>query len=479
MYQLKRRRSRTLALKPLLGLLIMALALPAGALRSWGAEGDYRASGAADAPMLAVVALSSQRVSIYSARGRILEAPVSTGRSGYDTPAGIYSVLEKHRDHYSNLYDDAAMPFMQRLTWSGIALHAGALPGYPASHGCIRMPNDFAGQLFEATKVGMRVVVVRDDMSPVEFTHPVLFKPTLPGRRSLAAVKAAAAEAAAKKAQDLKRVASRASREAEDYEERLIVAQERKGLAEAQIEEAERLIKLEGGSLAQQLKEVISKAQSRITRAQAQIDAVYAEGKAKIDAAAAARAEAKAALAASVEAQNEVKALEVEPVSVFISRKTQRLYVRKAFEPVFESDVTIGSPGAPIGTTIFTALAYTGDDSGLRWSALAMYAYGGGHGRGAAGLGQTSAEVAKAALDRISIPQDALERINELISPASSVIISDEGLSRETGKNTDFVVLMSGEPQGGIRRRPRNPYMAEGYDGPYRSGGGSGFFSWW
>ena len=480
MYQVKRRRLGALMLKPMLGLLVATtLAAPAVAQRGLDAgSGDYRPSRTADVPLMAVVALSSQRVSVYSARGKILEASVSSGRSGYDTPAGIYSIIEKHRDHYSNLYDDAAMPFMQRLTWSGIALHSGALPGYPASHGCIRMPHDFAGQLFDASRMGMRVVVVRDDMSPVEIAHPALFKPAAPARQSMAAVKAAAAEAAAKKAQDARRAANRASREAEDYEERLIVAKEVKATAEAQIGEAEQLIKMEGASLAQKLRGIMAKARDQLARAQAELDAVYAQGKAQIDAAVAARKEAKAALAASIEAQNEAKALEGEPVSVFISRKTQRLYVRKAFEPLFESEVTISNPNAPIGTTLFTALGYTGDDSGLRWSALAMYAKGSGGGRNS-GPARTSAEAAKAALDRIVIPQEALDRINELISPASSLIVSDEPMSRETAKGTDFVVLMSGEPQGGIRRRPRNPYMAGGYDGPYSAGGNPGFFSWW
>jgi L,D-transpeptidase catalytic domain len=423
------------------------------------------------------VALSSQRVSVYSARGKMLEAPVSTGKGGYETPAGIYSVIEKHRDHYSNLYDDAAMPFMQRLTWSGIALHSGALPGYPASHGCIRMPHDFAGQLFDASRMGMRVVVVRDDMSPVEFSHPALFKPTQPARQSMLAVKAAAAEAAAKKALDAKRAANRASREAEDYEERLIIAREEKGTAEAQINEAEQLIKMEGASLAQKLKSILTKARAQLGRAQTEIDAIFAQGKAKIDAAATARKDAKAALAASIDAQNEAKALEGEPVSVFISRKTQRLYVRKAFEPLFESEVTIANPSAPIGTTIFTVLGYVSDGSGLRWSALAMYPAGrGGRGPGPAA---TSVEAAKAALERVTIPTDALDRINELISPASSLIISDEPMSRETAKGTDFIVLMSGEPQGGIRRRPRNPDLARGYDGPYSGGGNPNPFSWW
>jgi hypothetical protein len=171
-------------------------------------------------------------------------------------------------------------------------------------------------------------------------------------------------------------------------------------------------------------------------------------------------------------------------VSVFISRKTQRLHVRQAFEPLFESAVTIRDPGAPIGTTIFTALNYTGKDAeDLRWSALSMYANAGspasGSPRNRGGEPRTSADAAKAALERIAMPQDAIDRINELISPGSSLIISDETMSRETGKGTDFIVLMSGEPQGGIRRRPRNPSIARGYDEPLPPGGNPNPFPWW
>ena len=105
----------------------------------------------AGAPVMAVVSLSRQRVTVYDADGWIMRAPVSSGRTGYETPAGIYSILQRKVEHFSNLYDDAEMPFMQRLTWSGIALHAGALPGYPASHGCVRMPHGFAERLFDVT----------------------------------------------------------------------------------------------------------------------------------------------------------------------------------------------------------------------------------------------------------------------------------------------------------------------------------------
>ena len=130
-------------------------------------------------PLLAIVSLRNQRVTIYDADGPILRAPVSSGKPGYDTPAGIYSVIQKEAEHYSNLYDDASMPFMQRITWSGIALHAGALPGYAASHGCVRMPHGFAERLFALTKLGMRVVISRNDIAPSQISHSNLFQPIL------------------------------------------------------------------------------------------------------------------------------------------------------------------------------------------------------------------------------------------------------------------------------------------------------------
>lgn len=513
MYQLKRRRLGALGLTGMVGLMVVSLAGPASAQRS--AETgrvDLGSSRTAGAPLIAVVSLNSQRVTVYSARGKMLEAPVSSGKPGYETPAGIYSILQKRRDHYSNLYNDAEMPFMQRLTWSGIALHAGDLPGYPASHGCIRMPYDFAGQLFELSKKGMRVVVVRNDVSPVDFAHPALFKPgpiqlpqgedrapanvhlssaqggaqletaavvPPPTRRSIAAAKEAAAEAAAKKADDVRRAAVRIERDATVFEDALQSAESAKRRAAARIEEADLLV-ASSAAFAQELKDIKSKAQERLVAAQAQIDSIYAEGKAKIDAARAAREAVKAAEAAKVAARTEAVLAVGHPVSVFISRKTQRLYVRRAFQPLFESAVTIRKPNASIGTTIFTAVNWTSDDAELRWTALSMYPQrGAGISRRRGGPGQTSPDAAKAALERISIPQDALDRINELISPGSSLIISDEAMSKETGDATDFVVLMGGEPQGGVARRRLRSYVAQEDDGPFSPGGVFNPFSLW
>jgi hypothetical protein len=501
--------------RPYLGLVAIASVLGiavAGLDRPAAAQAESRISGA---PVMAVVSLGRQKVTIYDARGKMLEAPVSTGQSGYETPAGLYTVIERNRQHYSNLYENAPMPFMQRITWSGIALHAGALPGYPASHGCIRLPYGFAERLYELSKRGMRVAVVRGDMAPVDFAHPALFKLAAPrtsleqgdarienaafapdaARRSGAVAKAAAAEAAAERARVAKAALSQARRDAGEYLDRLEAAEDAKRMAEGMIGEADEYLEMGvSPKEAERLKAAKSKAQDRLAAAQVEIDAVYAQARPKIDAVVAARVEAKAAREASEAAESEAKLAALPPVSVFISRKTQRLYVRQSFEPLFESGVTIRNPDAPIGTTLFTAIGYAGKGAGeLRWSALAMYPNmhpdvahprtGGGRPPRFDEPATTDAAAARAALERIAIPRDALDRINELVAPGSSLIISDEAMSRETSKGTDFVVVMSGEPQGAISRRRLRPDVFSDYSP--RSGPGTGMgmgfgpFSWW
>src|ERR1700751_4999973 len=125
-------------------------------------------------PIMAIVSIKSQQVTIYDADGWILRAPVSTGITGRETPSGVFSIVEKDKDHHSNLYDDASMPNMQRLTWSGIAMHGGPLPGHAASHGCVRLPYDFAEMLFDKTPMGMRVIISPEEAEPVAFSDPAL-----------------------------------------------------------------------------------------------------------------------------------------------------------------------------------------------------------------------------------------------------------------------------------------------------------------
>ena len=128
-------------------------------------------------PMVMIVSLPEQLAYVYRNGVIIGASTVSTGKKGHETPTGVFTILQKNQDHYSNLYNNAPMPYMQRLTWSGVALHAGRLPGYPASHGCVRMPYEFAQKLYGETKTGLTVVVSDKEQFPGTVVHPGLVAP--------------------------------------------------------------------------------------------------------------------------------------------------------------------------------------------------------------------------------------------------------------------------------------------------------------
>jgi hypothetical protein len=405
-------------------------------------------------PIMAIVSIKTQQVTFYDADGWILRAPVSTGTTGRETPAGIFAVIEKDKDHHSTLYDDAWMPNMQRITWNGIALHGGPLPGYAASHGCIRMPFGFAETLFDKTRIGMRVIISPNDAAPVDFSHPALF---VPNAEAIAAAPARAetlareAAEAASTVDEAKKAAATAARETSTLTASLRKLQSLKTRADAALAFADKtLVAAKTDQAKARAEELKQKAAPKATEAATQLDTARADAKSKLEAAAAAKDAAKAAVTRKTDtakAASEAK-LALEPVSVYISRATQKLYVRRntrkawadggeVFDATIEVPVTIRNPDRPIGTHVFTAMARS--DTGLRWSVVTI----------------DSGDDAKDALDRIAIPQNVLDRIAPTALPRSSIIISDEPLSSETNYRTEFVAVLSNQPQGGfVTRRP-------------------------
>jgi lipoprotein-anchoring transpeptidase ErfK/SrfK len=483
----------------------------------------FRRSGG---PLLAVVALDAQRVTVYDHNGRMLQqSPVSTGSTGYETPAGIFSVVQKKADHNSNLYEEGNMPFMQRITWTGIALHAGVLPGRPASHGCVRMPMDFAQRLFDLTDVGMRVIIVRNDIALANFDHPQLFKSSAdrndpPARtsnmsprpaganspdqlqtlKSVAASKAAEAEAAGRKAAEARRVATRKSADAASATKALKAADASQARADAQLKDAEKAVEATATAATPGTPEAIKKAETakekaaaRLAETATRLGAAKSQAQDRNDAATAAENEAKAAEDARDAAQDAASEARRKtlPISVFVSRKTQRFYVRQGYVPMFEGPITIRDPDKSIGSYVFTAFGNA--DGRVHWGVVSMYADGNSKaaaepaaarryqpkGESHRGIEAAAADVAgaKAALDRIAIPHEALRRISDVVLAGSSLIVSDEGLSTETGKDTDFVIVMSGEPQGALKVRQREqPRPADPWGSPYGGNGKSSPF---
>jgi len=149
--------------------------LPPGALKP--GEFIWAPEAVPSGPLVMVISLDEQRAYVYRNGLRIGVSTISTGKKGKETPTGVFTILQKQKVHRSTLYDDAPMPFMQRLTWDGVALHAGNLPGYPASHGCVRLPYEFARRLYDVTNYGMTVVVASESTEHAQFAHPGFSSP--------------------------------------------------------------------------------------------------------------------------------------------------------------------------------------------------------------------------------------------------------------------------------------------------------------
>lgn len=453
-------------------------------------------------PLYAVVSIADQHITFYDANGLWERSTISTGVAGHPTPLGIFTILEKERWHRSNIYSGAPMPYMQRLTWTGVALHEGVVTGRPASHGCVRLPGTFARRLFGATAVGQRVVVTEQDITPKDIVNahlpvPQMVPPPRGSEDKIAGVQTGSAVEAV--ALD-KSVAPEQNQPSD--ERRLNPLQFARALKTASVANAKAAVLAKKTALTlvaaktdevRQATKAQSEAEDALKKARLEVDAATAaltkaegdeavksaterkslaetnlteaEDKAR-DAAEAKKAKDEALTAAQdavKKAEDEAKAAaasakdavtRAEPLSIFISRKTKHLYVRQANEKLFDMPIEIRDPERPLGTHLFIATKPGGDGSSLQWVGLTTNAAAEIHqhrhssrkGHKIEAIEEMTSskpfpETASAALDRIEIPEDARQRIAERLWTGATLIISDVGMSGEGRFPMDFMIL--------------------------------------
>jgi lipoprotein-anchoring transpeptidase ErfK/SrfK len=477
-------------------------------------------------PLVIAISIRNQNLKVYDANGFFAESPISSGMAGHSTPMGVFSVIQKQKLHHSNIYSGAPMPYMQRITWSGIAIHAGVLPGYPASHGCIRMPMAFALKMWGWTKMGARVVVVPGELSPASFSHPLLVTQKVVPQPVAAAEPKPDAPSAIKsdKASDAGPTAKSATAE-QNLELRSTVGHDQKSVMDAPSAPAplhDQTHTADAGSspatkapvtmsdasasdgqprndtaaaTEAAAPEIKSAAADAADKADAKPDQAQAPAQMSADAASPAASNTDSidtgAIKAAPKADDAVTAAPTKPavssipdvkkdqarpsdaatpskpdpiaaavskhsgpISVFVSRKDSKLYVRQNFAPLFDVPVTIAPSDRPLGTHVFTAQVDGSDANVLHWSVVSLPAPARRDDderitrkrkiSGAAEIKPIPEPDSPAeALDRLTIPADAMARITDALSTGGSIIVSDQGIAGgETGEGTDFIVSL-------------------------------------
>ena len=325
-------------------------------------------------PLQIIISIADQKISVYDDGALIARSSVSTGVQGHPTTLGVFSVIGKELWHRSNIYSAAPMPYMQRITWSGIALHAGVLPGHPASHGCIRLAKDFAIRLWHLTKRGTRVIIAPNNVDPVQIASPRLF------------------------------------------------------LEPKTVSSSQDTTNVLAG---RDVLTIPSTPPVLVPNAQSQKNTNL------------------------LPATGVVLQKKAAPISVFVSRKLSRLFVRQRYTPLFDVPIKVETPERPLGTHVFTLLELQNEGAPFRWNVVSLPETLSSTSPSAnknpsapvQGTRETvrsdpSPENANAALDRIEIPPDVVARISQILTPGSSLIVSDYGPSPETGSDTDFIVVM-------------------------------------
>jgi lipoprotein-anchoring transpeptidase ErfK/SrfK len=478
-------------------------------------------------PLFVVASIADQRVSVYNHDGLVASSAISTGMAGHPTPKGIFTIIGRERFHRSNIYSAAPMPFMQRVTWSGIAMHLGVVPGHPASHGCIRLPAEFATKLWGLTKIGERIVISQEEVTPTEFAHPLLPAPKMlvqaeadraapavdAPRAPIAAagpplvnprqyaeqlkVKATAEVAAAvKTVKEMftalggkRQEAARARAEFKVAETDHASAHSKADAAAKTFEAAaaaastaqrESVLAAEGLKSAEstafdkamadhfaQAYEKAAAARDAATTVKKNADSALADALTKLETAKTASEAKDAELADAVRRLNEATAASdgaandrkealrrAMPVSVLVSKKDRRIYVRQGLAPVFDAPISVRDPETLLGSHLYIATAANEDGTALKWSVVSMpdrAAEDQGERRTnkgwvdeQAGMPPTprrSTSTPAEALERVEIAQDVRDRIGERLWTGGSLIITDQPLSGETGNDgTDLTV---------------------------------------
>jgi hypothetical protein len=430
-------------------------------------------------PLQAVISIDQQRLYLYSDGVDIADAAVATGVPGHLTPLGVFSVIERDRYHHSNIYDNAPMPYMERITWSGVALHEGPGVGHEASHGCIRMPQGFAAWLWRMPTMGMGVIIAGPKLRPTQFADPHLFVHKTIPPRPIAELP--------KPIETAQSIPPGTSSDA--------VSLPLGGLQAAPAVNAPQPVPAAAANSPAPMTAQMAPRSPPAGAAPAAATAAPAAASpnaaspnapslsaAHPDSASAADVTpmpAEAAVAAREASPGQIDApISVDdvplppptprpvargtsgPIAIFISRKLGKIFVRQDFTPLFSAPVKIADAGEPLGTHVFTALDYLPDHSTFRWDVVSLPAertkiverwkyvrdiYGRWRRQRVKERVeepvQGAAETPQQALDRIQIPPDVINQISQLIVPGSSLIVTDHGFGPETGRGTNFIVI--------------------------------------
>nr|WP_314094646.1 L,D-transpeptidase family protein [uncultured Shinella sp.] len=385
-------------------------------------------AGTLEGPLQIIVSKDLQELKIYDGDVVVATSHVSTGKAGHSTPTGIFSILEKKRTHFSNIYDSAPMPFMQRLTWSGIALHASnSVPSYPASHGCVRLPNAFAKTLFSVTRRGGHVLITDREIVPQEIVHAALFKPVVvvpdTPLLSQAGLRPGLIEAGDKAVE-------------------VAMTDPKPEILPAVVQKTEqdpiRILITRRGD-----REMMIDLQTMLTSLG--YDAGVPDGLHGKQTVIAIRA---FQLAEGLKEDGMVTPEFVAAVYAKAGKGTPpngQILVRQKFKPLVEAAITIRNPEIALGTHFLLARDVDSDKGKADWFGVSVDNQLSPATLKRLGI-TTEADasqpdaVAKT-LDRLDIPADTRLRVSELMGEGASLSISDTGLGPETGDGTDFITV--------------------------------------